>query len=130
VQAYVRHKADVVVAETNFGGDMVRATIQTAAAVEGCRVNFKKVVASRGKVVRAEPFSALYEQGKVRHVGVHAKLEDELCGMTTTGYTGTGSPNRADAWIWVLAELFPGVVSQKLNNKSVAPIPVVSHFNR
>lgn len=130
VQAYVRHKADVVVGETNYGGDMVRATIQTAAAVEGCRVNFKKVVATRGKVVRAEPFSALYEQGKVRHVGVHAKLEDELCGMTTTGYTGTGSPNRADAWIWVLAELFPAVVSQKTNTKNVAPVPVVSHFNK
>lgn len=130
VQAYVRHKADVVVGETNYGGDMVRATIQTAAAVEGCRVNFKKVTATRGKHVRAEPFSALYEQGKVRHVGVHAKLEDELCGMTTTGYTGTGSPNRADAWIWVLAELFPAVVSQKTNTKSAAPIPVVSRFNK
>ena len=130
VSAYVRHKADVVVGETNFGGDMVRATIQTAAAVEGCRVNFKKVVASRGKHVRAEPFSALYEQGKVRHVGVHATLEDELCGMTTTGYTGTGSPNRADAWIWVLAELFPAVVSQRSSAKFVAPLPVLNHFNK
>jgi phage terminase large subunit-like protein len=130
VTAYVRHKADVVAAEANFGGDMVRSTIQTAAAVEGCRVHFKKVTASRGKHVRAEPFSALYEQGKVRHVGVHAKLEDELCGMTTTGYTGTGSPNRADAWIWVLAELFPAVVTTKPNSRSVAPIPVVNHFNR
>jgi phage terminase large subunit-like protein len=130
VTAYSRHKADVVVGEANFGGDMVRATIQTAAAAEGMKVNFKKVTASRGKHVRAEPFSALYEQGKVRHVGLMSKLEDELCGMTTTGYTGTGSPNRADAWIWVLAELFPGVVSQKPSNKSAAPIPVVSHFNK
>jgi hypothetical protein len=130
VTAYGRHKADVVVGETNFGGDMVRATIQTAAAAENMRVNFKKVVASRGKCVRAEPFSALYEQGKVRHVGVMPKLEDELCGMTTTGYTGTGSPNRADAWIWVLAELFPAVVSQKPSAQSVMPIPVVNHFGR
>jgi predicted phage terminase large subunit-like protein len=129
VTAYGRHKADVVVGETNFGGDMVRATIQTAAAAEGMKVNFKKVTASRGKHVRAEPFSALYEQGKVRHVGMQPKLEDELCGMTTTGYTGTGSPNRADAWIWVLAELFPAVVSQKQSTKNAAPIPVVSHFN-
>lgn len=130
VVAYVRHKSDVVVGETNFGGDMVRATIQTAAAIESVRVNFKKVVASRGKVVRAEPFSALYEQGKVRHVGIMSKLEDELCGMTTTGYTGTGSPNRADAWIWVLSELFPAVVSQKTNQKTSVPIPIVNHFGR
>lgn len=130
VLAYGRHKGDVVVGETNFGGDMVRATIQTAAAAEEMRVNFKKVVASRGKCVRAEPFSALYEQGKVRHVGIQSKLEDELCGMTTTGYTGSGSPNRADAWIWVLAELFPAVVNQKPNQKTSTPIPVVNHFGR
>jgi phage terminase large subunit-like protein len=130
VTAYGRHKADVAVGEANFGGDMVRATIQTAAAAESMRVNFKKVTASRGKCVRAEPFSALYEQGKVRHVGIMSKLEDELCGMTTTGYTGTGSPNRADAWIWVLAELFPAVVSQKPNSKTSVPIPVMNHFGR
>ena len=130
VLAHVRHKGDAIVGEVNFGGDMVRATIQTAAAAEGVRVPFKKVTASRGKHVRAEPFSALYEQGKIRHVGLMPKLEDELCGMTTTGYTGTGSPNRADAWIWVLAELFPSVVSQKQNTKSFAPVPVVNHFNR
>ncbi|MEY4760674.1 MAG: hypothetical protein RLZZ200_530 [Pseudomonadota bacterium] len=130
VSAYVRHKADVVVGEANFGGEMVRATIQTAASVEGTRVHFKKVTASRGKHVRAEPFSALYEQGKVRHVGIMSKLEDELCGLTTTGYTGTGSPNRADAAIWVLSELFPAIVSTKPDRKAVAPIPVVSHFNR
>lgn len=130
VTAYGRHKADVIVGEANYGGDMVRATVQTAAAAESMKVNFKKVTATRGKHVRAEPFSALYEQGKVRHVGLHPKLEDELCGMTTTGYTGTGSPNRADAWIWVLAELFPAVVNHKPNAKPVAPIPVVSHFNR
>ncbi len=109
--AYARHRADVVVGEANFGGDMVRFTIATAAAAKGMRVNFKKVTASRGKAVRAEPFSALYEQGKVRHVGIHARLEDELCAMATTGYTGQGSPNRADAVIWGLAELFPAIVA-------------------
>lgn len=111
VDAYIRHAADCLAGETNFGGDMVRATVQAAAAAKGARVNFKKLTASRAKHVRAEPFSALYEQGKVRHVGILAKLEDELCGMTTTGYTGQGSPNRADAAIWVLAELFPGIVA-------------------
>jgi phage terminase large subunit-like protein len=105
--AYDRHKADVIVGEMNYGGEMVCATIQTARR----GTPFKKVTASRGKAVRAEPFSSLYEQGKVRHVGIFAKLEDELCAMSTHGYTGQGSPNRADAVIWALAELFPGMVN-------------------
>jgi phage terminase large subunit-like protein len=89
----------------NYGGEMVRHTIQTARP----RTPFKKVTASRGKVVRAEPISALYEQGKVRHVGLFPDMEEELCGFSTFGYTGTGSPNRADALIWALTELFPGL---------------------
>jgi hypothetical protein len=107
--AFDRHAADVVVGETNYGGAMVQQTIQVARP----RTPFKKVVASRGKHVRAEPFAALYEQGKVRHVGQFHELEEELCGFSTVGYTGTGSPNRADALIWGLAELFPGMVKQK-----------------
>jgi len=107
--AYDRHEANVVVGETNFGGDMVRATIQTARR----NTPFKKVTASRGKAVRAEPFSALYEQGKVRHVGIFSKLEDELCGMSTNGYSGEGSPNRADALVWALSELFPGLIAAR-----------------
>jgi len=120
VSAYQRHSADVVVGESNFGGGMVKYVIQTTAAKEGARVNFKMVTASRGKVQRAEPFSALYEQGKIRHVGVHAPLEDELCAFSTTGYTGPGSPNRADAHIWALAELFPGLIkgAKKKEQKS------------
>ena len=105
--AYDRHRADCVVGEVNYGGAMVRATIQTARA----RTPFKQVTASRGKHVRAEPFSALYEQGKVRHVGLFPALEDELCGFSTFGYTGEGSPNRADAAVWALSELFPGIVA-------------------
>ena len=111
--AYDRHEADCVVGEVNYGGAMVKHTIQTARA----RTPFKMVTATRGKHVRAEPFSALYEQGKVRHVGDFVKLEDELCGMSTVGYTGQGSPNRADSWVWVLSELFPGLVKQKKEKK-------------
>lgn len=107
VSAYQRHKADAIVGEANFGGGMVEYVIKT----QGERVNFKMVTASRGKVVRAEPFSALYEQGKVRHVGYLAKLEDELCAFSTAGYTGPRSPNRADAAVWALADLFPGIVA-------------------
>ncbi len=104
--AYDRHAADVVAGEVNFGGAMVQHVIQTARP----RTPYKAVTASRGKVVRAEPFSALYESGKVRHVGDFRELEDEMLAFSTAGYTGTGSPNRADAWIWVLAELFPALV--------------------
>jgi hypothetical protein len=109
--AYERHEANVIVGEGNFGGDMVRHVVQTVPGHQ--RTPFKKVTASRGKAVRAEPFSALYPVGKVRHVGVFPKLEEELCAMSTIGYVGLGSPNRADAWIWVLAELFPGLIRQK-----------------
>ena len=107
--AYDRHAADLVVAEKNFGGAMVKHVIDTARP----RTNYKLVTASRGKVVRAEPFSALYEQGKVRHAGNFNALEDELTAFSTVGYTGERSPNRADAWIWVLTELFPGMVRQE-----------------
>jgi phage terminase large subunit-like protein len=104
-EAFDRHSADCIVAETNYGGAMVRQVIETARP----RTPFRPVTASRGKVVRAEPFSSLYEQGKVRHVGMFPELEDELSGFSTTGYTGSRSPNRADALIWGLAALFPAV---------------------
>lgn len=103
--AYDRHKADAVLGESNFGGDMVRYTIQTSRP----RTNYKSVSASRGKVVRAEPISALYEQGKVCHVGYFPELEEELTSFSTSGYMGVGSPNRADALIWLLTEMFPSL---------------------
>jgi phage terminase large subunit-like protein len=114
--AYERHEADCVVGEVNYGGAMVQHTIQTARP----RTPFKKVTATRGKTVRAEPFSSLYEQGKVRHAGDFPDLEDELVAFSTVGYTGQGSPNRADAWIWVLAELFPALVKGKKQEKTRA----------
>ena len=107
--AWERHAADCIVAEVNFGGAMVKQTIHVA----NSRIPYRKVTASRGKVQRAEPFSALYETGKIRHVGRYDKLEDELTAFSTVGYLGDQSPNRADAWIWVLAELFSGIVKPK-----------------
>lgn len=104
VDLYHRHRADRVIGERNFGGDMVRFTIKTADK----DVAFKEVVASRGKVVRAEPISALYEQGKVSHVGVFPDLEDQMCNFTASGYVGEGSPDRADALVWALTELMLG----------------------
>ena len=107
--AYERHKADVIVGETNYGGAMVQFTIQTCRP----RTPYKAVTATRGKSVRAEPISSLYELGKVRHVGYFNDLEDELTAFSTTGYTGERSPNRADAVIWALTELFPGIVNER-----------------
>lgn len=120
--AFDRHIANCVVGETNYGGAMVQQTINVARP----RTPFKKVTASRGKHVRAEPFSALYEQGKVRHVGHFPELEDELTAFSTVGYTGTGSPNRADALIWALAELFPGLVATRKPKAEIKAPPMGS----
>lgn len=122
--AFERHQADCVVAETNYGGAMVQQTINVARA----RTPFKAVTASRGKVVRAEPFSALYEQGKVRHVGMFVDMEDELAGFSTNGYIGAKSPNRADAWIWALAELFPGIINPIKNKVTTKSLPIVKRW--
>lgn len=101
VDLYHRYGADRIIAERNFGGDMVRSTISTADRTAA----FREVVASRGKAVRAEPVSALYEQGRVHHVGYFPDLEDQLCNFTTSGYVGDGSPDRADALVWAITEL-------------------------
>lgn len=113
--AYDRHQADCIVAETNYGGAMVKQVIQTARQ----RTPYKEVKASRGKVVRAEPYSALVEEGKIRFVGYFTELEEELSGFTTNGYTGQDSPNRADAFVWAMAELFPGMIR---DNTKAAPL--------
>lgn len=113
--AFDRHEADLVVAEVNYGGAMVKHTVLTARP----RTPIKMLSATRGKHIRAEPFSALYADGKIRHVGVFQDLEDELTAFSTAGYTGPNSPNRADAWIWVLTELFPGLLRQEEKEEEV-----------
>lgn len=127
VTAYDRHEADAVVAEINYGGAMVRHVIQTARP----KTPYQEVHASRGKHIRAEPISALYEQGKVRHVGFFQDLEEELTSFSTVGYLGDSSPNRGDALIWVVTALFPGVIN-KANpvDPVVIPIPSVSPMAR
>ena len=107
--AFERHDADLIVAEQNYGGEMVRYVLKTAKP----DAHIKLVNASRGKVLRAEPISSLHEQGKVRLVGVFPELEDELCGFTTTGYIGDRSPNRADAFVFGVTELFPGLTRKE-----------------
>lgn len=110
VMAADRWGADRIVGEENFGGAMVKFTVQTAAAKLGKTISYRPVTASRGKTVRAEPISALYESQMVEHNVGLGKLEDELVQMTTFGYTGDRSPNRADAAIWSLTDLFPTVI--------------------
>jgi phage terminase large subunit-like protein len=101
VRAYHEFNADRIVAERNFGGAMVEHVIRTADP----RAAYHEVTASRGKVVRAEPVAALYEQGKVTHVQPLPDLEDQFCQMTGDGYVGEGSPDRADAAVWALTDL-------------------------
>lgn len=101
VQAYREFRADRIVAERNFGGAMVEHVIRTVDR----RVSYKEVTASRGKVARAEPVAALYEQGRVSHVGGLPELEDQLCLIGPEGFAGEGSPDRADAMVWALTEL-------------------------
>lgn len=97
VRMYYKYSADLIVCEANNGGDLVLETIKRV----DDEVNVKKVYASRGKVSRAEPVSALYEQGKVRHLGEFPALEDQLC----TYEPGDASPDRMDALVWAILEL-------------------------
>jgi phage terminase large subunit-like protein len=97
VDAMKRHQADRIVAEVNQGGDMVRYVLETIDK----NLPIKLVRASRGKMARAEPISALYEQGKVHHVGAFHKLEDQMC----TWEPGMKSPDRMDALVWGMTEL-------------------------
>lgn len=98
--------ADGVVVEVNQGGDMVAHTLRTIAP----NLNIIEVRATRGKHVRAEPIAALYEQGRVRHVGRFDDLEAQMTQMTVEGYQGEGSPDRVDALVWAMSELFPDMV--------------------
>lgn len=103
VRAWKTYGADRIVGERNFGGDMVRAIVHAADR----NAPFKEVTASRGKVVRAEPVSALYEQGRVSHVGRFGALEDQMLNFSTSGYLGDKSPDRADGLVWAITELVP-----------------------
>lgn len=106
IDSYITFKADRVMAEGNYGGDMVEATIRQAARARGISVSFKLVNATRGKAVRAEPIAALYEQNRAHMVGNFPLLEDEMCSFIQ-GQPGP-SPNRMDALVWAMTELSSG----------------------
>ena len=100
IALYHRSQADRIVVEANQGGDMVRHTLMTVES----QIPIKMVHATRGKRIRAEPVSALYEQGKVKHVGAFPQLEDQMCSWTIDA----PSPDRLDALVWAVTELLVG----------------------
>ena len=109
-------KADRVWGEKNFGGDMVENTIRTVDA----SISYENVTASRGKIVRAEPVAALFEQGKIHLVGSFPQLEDELCGYTRTS---NWSPNRLDSMVWAATKLF--VLDEEPRSRPIAHVPTL-----
>tara|TARA_Y100000592_G_scaffold25302_1_gene39845 strand:- start:3541 stop:4554 length:1014 start_codon:yes stop_codon:yes gene_type:complete len=108
VATYDKYEADAIVVERNQGGDMVRHTIKTVRP----QIKIVEVTATRGKHVRAEPISALYATNQVSHVGSYPELEAQMCRMTSAGYEGDGSPDRCDALVWLLTELFPSIIKR------------------
>jgi len=100
-ELYVKWKASRIIAEQNFGGAMVEAVLRSASS----SAPIKMITASRGKHVRAEPVAALYEKGRVVHCDDFPELEEQLCGFSTSGYSGDHSPDRADALVWAITEL-------------------------
>ena len=126
IELYYRLHADRIVAETNFGGQMVEATVR---AIDR-NVAYSAVTASRGKVARAEPVAALYEQGRVHHVGVFPELEDQMCSFTSPFDRGKAgfSPGRVDALVWALTDLILQPMSNwgfyELNRRRALGLPV------
>ena len=98
IDMFYKYQADRIVAEVNNGGDLVEKLLRNIDDT----VPYTPVRASRGKLVRAEPIAALYEQEKVSHVGMFKELEDQLCSYAANS---AKSPDRLDALVWALTEL-------------------------
>lgn len=107
LSAFDLYSADCIVVETNQGGDMVKQTIQSVRP----GVAVREVHASRGKVTRAEPIAALYEQGRISHVGTLGDLEDQMVLFTPLGIAGDTTGDRVDACVWALSQLFPSIIN-------------------
>lgn len=101
---YHKWQADNLVAEVNQGGEMVDAIIREADS----GVPVTQVRATRGKYLRAAPVAQLYEQGRVKHVGIFPELEDEMCAFGPDGLPGSKSPDRLDALVWAVTALALG----------------------
>lgn len=106
IAAYNRNNADIIVGESNYGGDMVESNIMGIAEATDQVCRYKNVRATRGKAVRAEPILARYEKGQISHVGEFPDMEDEM--VSWVPGESTNSPNRIDAMVWAFTELFGG----------------------
>lgn len=124
VAMYRKWQADKIVAEKNQGGEMVLSVLRAADRA----VPVKLVHASRGKIIRAEPISALYEQGRIHHVGRHDALEDQMCTFSLDNIrsNGFGSPDRVDALVWGLTELFEKITARRRIAKTDGEITVLA----
>lgn len=110
VELYWYHSADRIIGEVNNGGDLIESVLRGVDR----DVSFKAVRATRGKLVRAEPIAALYEQGRVHHVGYLPQLEAQMCNYT--GIDGEKSPDRLDALVWAITELASGKTQASSGN--------------
>lgn len=119
VEAYRKFQADRIIAEVNNGGEMVEHTIRTVDP----NVAYSAMHASRGKRIRAEPVAALYEQGRVHHVGSLGELEKQMCEWDASAEGGP-SPDRVDALVWALSELMVDGYSPQI---SVPEIQTINH---
>jgi phage terminase large subunit-like protein len=117
---YYKYEADLRVGENNNGGDMVEHTVMSMVKKGKQKPNFKQVHASRGKMTRAEPISALYEKGEIHHIGAFKELEDQM----TTWVPGEKSPDRLDAAVWALTELMLDVPEERQYKKVVSRVVV------
>lgn len=105
ISTYRKYEADCIVAETNQGGEMVERVLRSVDP----NIPYRKVMATRGKYVRAEPIAALYEQGRVSHVGTFPELEDQMIAFTPEAASDrkpNESPDRVDALVWAFTDLF------------------------
>lgn len=109
--AYHKYEADLVVAETNQGGDLIESVLKVCEPT----LDFKKVHAITGKVARAQPIAALYAQGKIHHIGKFKKLEEQMCTCDLTDKSF--SPDRIDALVWGFTELF---LTKMIPNASIS----------
>jgi phage terminase large subunit-like protein len=126
VNLYDQYQADAIVIEVNQGGDMVAQTLRSVRN----NVRIKEVRATRGKHIRAEPIASMYEQGRVHHVGSFPALETQMTQMTTFGYEGDGSPDRVDALVWAMTDLFPAMVGRPVSQRITKPVPIVTPLAR
>lgn len=108
LSGYDLYSADAIVVETNQGGDMVKETIRSVR-----NVPVIEVTASRGKVTRAEPVAALYEQNRVCHVGSFPEMEDQMVLFTPLGVAGDTTGDRVDALVWALSQLMPSLIRDR-----------------